>query len=194
MLLEGAMRGRDLYRLARLPLAFCTVVFKFLPRSLARMLWPVLDIFPGLAGIGLRYALAQRLAANVGASVFFGPRVTVVAWDQLHIGDHVSIHRDCYLDASGGIWIGSEVSIAHSCSLISFNHTWSDPNLPIRSNPLRYAPINIDDDVWIGCGVRILAGTTIGKRTVVGAGSVVSGIFEGQSLIGGVPARVIKEL
>lgn len=188
------MRGRELYRVARIPLALCTLMFKLFPRSVARLIWPCLDVVPGIFGIGLRYALARRLAIQMGTSVYFGPRVVISGWEQLHIGDNVSIHRDCYMDASGGIWIGSDVSIAHACSLISFNHTWADLSLPIRSNPLRYEPIHIQDDVWIGCGVRILAGAAVGRRSVVGAGSVVSGKFEGYSVIAGVPAKKLKEI
>lgn len=188
------MRGRDLYNLTKRPLFLLTLMFRVLPRSLAAGLWPLFHIAPGILGVGLRYALAKRLAANVGTSVYFGPNITIIGWDRLHIGNNVSIHRNCYIDASGGIWIGADVSIAHASSLVSFNHTWNDETLPIRSNPLLHEPIRILDDVWIGCGVRILAGTTIGSRSVAAAGCVVSGNFEGNSIIAGVPARKIKDI
>lgn len=57
-----------------------------------------------------------------------------------------------------------------------------------------FASVVIEDDVWIGCGVRILSGVKISERSVVAAGAVVNKQFERRSLIGGVPAKLIKKL
>ncbi len=100
----------------------------------------------------------------------------------------------CYLEAAGGIKIGNDVSIAHSSSLVSVNHSWNNPEIPIKYNKEIFLPIQIDDDVWIGAGVRILAGVRLKKRTVVAAGAVVNKSFDENLLIGGVPAQLIKEL
>lgn len=109
-------------------------------------------------------------------------------------GENLSIHDFTYIDAAGGIVIGENVSIAHNCSLVSFEHTWQDTSVPIKYNPTAYKSIWIGDDVWIGCGVRILGGTTIGNRVVVAAGSVVKGDLESGYIYGGVPAKKLKKI
>ncbi|AZB23010.1 acyltransferase [Kaistella haifensis] len=112
----------------------------------------------------------------------------------MELGNNVSIHPMCYIDAAGGIKIGSNVSIAHSTTLISTNHTWDNVDLPIKYNPETFAEIIIEDDVWIGCGVRILAGVKIRRRSVVAAGAVVNKSFDNNALIGGVPAKFLKAI
>lgn len=94
-------------------------------------------------------------------------------------GFNLSIHEFSYLDAAGGIEIGDNVSIAHNCSLVSFEHTWTDLETLIKYNPTKLYPIKIGNDVWLGCGVRVLAGTVIEDRVIV-AGAVVKGTLESQ--------------
>ena len=98
----------------------------------------------------------------------------------------------CYLDGCGGISIGDNVSIAHNTSLISFNHTHKQKNIPIKYNPIECGHIYIERDVWIGCGTRILSGVSIGTRAIVAAGSVVNKNVEEFSIYGGVPSKLIK--
>lgn len=59
---------------------------------------------------------------------------------------------------------------------------------------MKLAPVEIENDVWIGCGVRIMAGVTIHKRSIVAAGAVVTKDIDSGSLVGGVPAKMIKEI
>lgn len=188
------MRGRDKFKLVRPLIWLVYAGFRLMPRGFASRLWTALDVFTGSVGAGLRYALAKRLAKSVGESVLFGPQVYVNGWDKLDIGNNVSIHRQCYIDASGGLVIGNDVSIAHQSSLLTFEHTWDDATKPIRENLLLWSSVIIEDDVWIGCGSRILAGASIGTRTIVAAGAVVTKSFSPGVLIGGVPAKVIKEI
>ncbi len=112
-------------------------------------------------------------------------------WPGLRFGRNVTLHLNGYVDASGGVTIGNEVSIAHGCSILSFEHTWADASEPIKYNPLSLHPVEIQDDVWVGCGVRILAGSTILSRSVVAAGAVVTRGIYGPGVFGGVPARRI---
>lgn len=172
---------------------FSRVLF-ILPRSFVSSLWSVLDFFPGLLGVGLRYAFALRLAKKIGKNVYFGPYVVILKWHNIIIGNNVSIHAQSYIDASGEVEIGSDVSIAHQSSLVSFNHTWDNLDAPIRSNPTVYGKIKISDDVWIGCGVRILSGVVISSRSVVAAGAVVVKNVPGNVLVAGVPAKFVRRI
>lgn len=186
------MRGRSLFRTMRPLIVACGFALQIVPRPVCVFLWPLIQSVPWLVGIGLRYVWLKRLAARVGENVFIGRDVEIYGWNSLSIADHVSIHRGSYLDASGGIQIGNNVSIAHSCSILSAEHTWDDDSIPIRDSPLRYAAVQIDDDVWIGCGVRILKGVTLGRRVVVAAGAVVTRSVSGGRVVAGIPARPIR--
>ena len=61
----------------------------------------------------------------------------------------------------------------HISTLITTNHTWNDTTIPIKYNEVSKGKIVIKDDVWIGCGVRVLSNVTIKQRSVVAAGSIV---------------------
>jgi acetyltransferase-like isoleucine patch superfamily enzyme len=76
--------------------------------------------------------------------------------------------------------------------MIAANHVFSDPDRPIHSQGLDHAPITIEDDVWIGGRVNVVAGVTVGRGSVIGAGAVVTKDVPPYSVAVGVPARVIK--
>ena len=168
-------------------------LFRFLPRALVRWLWCCSDLFEGKLALALRYLCLRRLSAACGDNVFVGRSVTLRYGENLRIGSNVSLHTGCYLDAFGGIDIGNDVSIAHQSSILSLSHGFSDQSLPIRSNPISTSRVVVEDDVWIGCGVRILSGVTIGSRTIVGAGAVVNRSIGGGVFVG-VPARLTREI
>jgi acetyltransferase-like isoleucine patch superfamily enzyme len=142
----------------------------------------------------LRYLIASALAERCGQNVFFGPDVEILGWEKLRLGSNISIQRWCYLDATGGIDIGNEVSIAHGVSMLSLDHSWTDSTRPIRDQPNVLEPVTIQDDVWIGAGVRILRGVVVRRRTIVAAGAVVTKGTTGNEIVGGIPARSLKAL
>ncbi|MDE6842866.1 MAG: acyltransferase, partial [Muribaculaceae bacterium] len=148
----------------------------------------------GYIGLGIRYICVKNLVKSCGENVAIFPNCVIKHMDKLTLGDNVSIHSFCYIDAVGGIKIGSNVSIAHSCSLISFSHGYEDLMLPIKYNPLLMTPICISDDVWIGCGVRIIGPCEINNRVIIAAGAVVKGNIYAGGIYGGVPAKLIKKI
>lgn len=188
------MRGRDHFARFRGTIKLTEFCFGCLPRSLRMFIWHSLDCFNGRVALGLRYCLLRTLAKRCGEVVYVGPQVDLHDPQNIEIGDRVSIHRGCSLFAEGGIIIGDDVSIAHQSSLISFDHKWDDPSLPIRDNPTQKACITIANDVWLGCGVRVLAGVNIGSRCIVAAGSVVNKPLESHSVYGGIPAKKLKSI
>ena len=95
----------------------------------------------------------------------------------------------CYIDGRNGIVIGRNTLIAPRVSIISMNHDLND-----YTRYREEKPIIIGDNCWIGAGAVITAGVELGDHTVVAAGAVVTRSFEGNVLIGGVPAKVIKTL
>ncbi|MEO1036543.1 MAG: acyltransferase [Pseudomonadota bacterium] len=183
------------YRFRR-TIHFLVRVFGFLPKPLLRFLYRLAEPFNGLFFVLVRYLVLANLCRRCGDNVFVGGDVEIKFFENLSIGNNVSIHRSCYVDALGGIEIGNDVSIAHQTSLVAFEHGWDDTSIPIRKNPLIAKPISIADDVWIGAGVRLLAGARIATRCVVAAGSVVTAKTEPKAgyVLAGIPATPKKAL
>jgi acetyltransferase-like isoleucine patch superfamily enzyme len=77
--------------------------------------------------------------------------------------------------------------------MYSNNHVFSDPDQTIMSQGLETKGIVIEDDCWLGTGVRVMDGVTIGKGCVIGAGAVVTKDIPPYSVAVGVPARVISQ-
>lgn len=94
-----------------------------------------------------------------------------------------------YIQAINGIIIGKNVRTGPGVKLISANHDLLDFEIHTKS-----APIEIGDNCWISANAVILPGVKLGNHVVVAAGAVVTKSFSDNCLIGGVPARVIKEL
>jgi acetyltransferase-like isoleucine patch superfamily enzyme len=108
--------------------------------------------------------------------------------EDLSIGSHCIIGRACVLDARGGIKIGRSVNIGSGASLQTGKHLVDSPDFAYE-----FLPIVVGDRAWIAEGARILAGVTIGEGAVVAAGSVVTKDVEPYTVVGGVPARHIRD-
>lgn len=107
-----------------------------------------------------------------------------------HVGEGVFINAGCRFQDQGGIYIGDRALIGHNCVIATLNHNM-DPEK--RANLLP-APVRIGADAWLGSNVTVLPGVTIGEGAVVAAGAVVTHDVAPRTVVGGVPARVIKEL
>ena len=93
----------------------------------------------------------------------------------------------------GPITIGNDVIFAQNIVASALNHAYSDVTKPIHSQPILTSPIIVEDECWIAANVVITAGVTIGKHSVVGAGSVVTKSVPPYSVVVGNPAKVIKQ-
>lgn len=186
------MRGRDRFARWRAVIDLVESFLGLVPTSVARLGLECCRDFPGLLGFGIRYALLRRLAKRCGAVVSLYPGAHIINVADLEIGDSVSIHQMCYLECAGGLRIGSNVSIAHATSIVTLEHDYLQTNVPIRDAAVILKPVTVEDNVWIGAGVRILAGVVIGEGSVVGAGAVVTRSVPKHSVVAGVPARVIR--
>jgi acetyltransferase-like isoleucine patch superfamily enzyme len=104
------------------------------------------------------------------------------------IGKNVFINSGCHFQDQGGITIGDNSLIGHNVVLATINHDLEPENN--RKN--HYAPIMLGKHVWIGSNATVLAGVTIGDWAVVAAGAVVTKDVPAYTVVGGVPAKVLK--
>ncbi len=108
----------------------------------------------------------------------------------ISIGKDVFINSGCHFQDQGGITIGDGSLIGHNVVLATINH---DLN-PAMNRKNHYAPIYIGAHVWIGSNATVLPGVTIGDWSVVAAGAVVTKDVPPYTVVGGVPARILKNI
>lgn len=109
----------------------------------------------------------------------------------LEFGSHCTVNS--YAAISGKVRCGDGVRIASHASIIGFNHGFEDPDVPIHAQKHTSLGITIDDDVWVGANAVILDGVHIGKGAVIAAGAVVTGNVAPNTIVGGVPAKPIRQ-
>lgn len=188
------MSGREKIQFYSIVINTFVKLNSLFPRTLNHWFYKHSRNLKGNFGKLVRFVLLKNLCATCGSNVSIHENVFMTGFQNLHIGENVSIHPMCYIDATGSIFIGDNVSIAHSSTILSSEHTWFDSDLPIKYNKLILKKTIISEDVWIGCGVRILAGTLINKHAIIAAGAVVKMEVPTNVIVGGIPAKIIKRI
>jgi acetyltransferase-like isoleucine patch superfamily enzyme len=108
----------------------------------------------------------------------------------IKIGKNVFINHACSFLDMGGITIEDDVQIGPRVNLITENH----PVDPSKRKHLDLKPIHLKRNVWIGAGATILPGVTVGENAIVAAGAVVNKDVGANTIVGGIPAKIIKQL
>ena len=137
--------------------------------------------------------------------VFFGNNVGIGAYSRvvvsttfdnpgkyIKIGNNVGIGEFAYLGGGGGLEIGDDCIIGQYFSCHPENHVTHNLNMPIRYQGVSRKGIKIGQNCWIGSKVTILDGVSIGEGCIIAAGAVVTKSFPDYSIIGGVPAKLLK--
>jgi acetyltransferase-like isoleucine patch superfamily enzyme len=110
----------------------------------------------------------------------------------LTIGNNVGIAQNCFIQVRGEVTIGNNVIFGPGVSIFSENHIFSNPDIPIVEQGEERKGVIIEDNVWIASGATILDGVRIGNNSIVAAGSVVNKDVPPYTIVGGVPAKIIK--
>lgn len=185
------------------------------------MLKPFLKKSSGFLFVGRRVKVRHGYKITAGKNLILEDNVSLNALseDGIIFGDNVSIARDsilfctgvvayrgkgiiighrtgmsarAYLAGQGGITIGADVIMGPNVQIFSENHLFADLTLTIKEQGVAKQAVSIGNNCWIGAGSTILAGVTIGDGCVVAAGSVVNRSFPANSVIGGIPAKLLK--
>lgn len=108
----------------------------------------------------------------------------------IRFGKNVFINTGVMMTDLGGITIEDDVLIAPRVNIITVNH----PEAPSKRRGIILKPVYIKKKAWIGAGATILAGVTVGENAIVAAGSIVSKDVPNNSIVAGVPAKVIRQI
>lgn len=129
---------------------------------------------------------------DIGDNVFIHDNVQIRSFGyRIEIGENTTINRNTCILAQ--CFIGKNVSIAANAVIVGSNHVFSDTTRTIKSQGIVSRGIIIEDDVWIAANCTILDGVHIGKGSVVAAGAVVNQDVPPCTIVGGVPARILKK-
>lgn len=144
--------------------------------------------------IGPPVFLMNTRHMHIGKRVRIFPGLRAECHDngRLFVHDNVSIGQGFHVIASGELHIGSGCLISGNVFITDTDHTFEYIDAPVFEQANKISPTRIGENCFLGIGVRIQAGTTLGKGCVVGANSVVRGDFPDHCVIVGAPARMVK--
>lgn len=141
----------------------------------------------------LRVFFWSLLLKRIGKNVTIRERVVIMRPQNVEIGHDVLLNSDCKIGGQNGIKIGNYVQLAYNVNLVSEDHAYHNPTTPIKKQGYKKTgPIIIEDDVWIGANAVIMPEIRVGRGSIIGANAVVTKSVLPYSIVGGVPARLIK--
>jgi acetyltransferase-like isoleucine patch superfamily enzyme len=155
--------------------------------------YPIYLKGPGYITIGNNFDCDQRLRLDA-IDEFLGEKFS----PEIIIGNNVSIQKDCHIGAINRIVIGNNVLLASKVFITDHSHgkaTKEDIFFhPSQRKLFCKGSVIIEDNVWLGEGVVVLSGVTIGENSIVGANAVVTKSIPKNSIVGGNPTRIIREV
>jgi acetyltransferase-like isoleucine patch superfamily enzyme len=154
-----------------------------------------LNLFPDFViGNRLRRMFYSIYFKKIGENVIISPYTHFEVPGEIEIGNNCAFNRGCWCSGGGGLIIHDDVIAGPNVIIHTANHSYSNSAIPIRLQDHVFKQVTIKKNVWIGAGAIILPGVTINENCVIGAGAVVTKDVPANSLVGGVPAKVIKTI
>ena len=136
-------------------------------------------------------ALFSRLTGTeVDESFWLLPPFHTDFGKNIRVGKNVFVNHSCEFMDRGGITIGDDVLIGPKVNLVTINH----PLDPATRRSTHCAPIVLEKGVWLSAAVTVMPGVTIGENSVVAANAVVTSDVPSNTVVGGIPARFIKQI
>ena len=138
----------------------------------------------------LREIMSRLIGKKVDDTFRLFPPFYTDFGKNITIGKDVFINSGCHFQDQGGIEIGDGALIGHNVVLATINHD----TIPGNGRKNHNAPIQLGKQVWIGSNATILPGVTVGDWAVIAAGAVVTSDVPPYTIVGGVPAKIIKRV
>ena len=139
-----------------------------------------------------REELLREIFAHVGEGCYIEPPLRANWGSHTHLGDHVYANFNLTLVDDTHVYIGDYVMIGPNVTISAAGHP-VDPDLRREAMQFNF-PVRIEENVWIGAGAILLPGVTVGKNSVIGAGSVVTRDIPENVVAVGAPCRVLREI
>ena len=148
---------------------------------------------------------------SAGQRTTIADAVDILSPQNLLVGDDVEFKYGCHIQVGSGITIGSNThfapfcvvygpleigencAFAAHCTLATVGHGFERIDIPMVQQPTTSRKIIIEDDVWFGANAVVTGGVRVGRGSIIGAGAVVTKDVEPWSVMGGVPARLIRK-
>jgi len=143
--------------------------------------WPLTTLYRRICALLMFDKCGKKV--DIGRKIAFSSKIS--------IGDNSGIGDSAFF--IGEVHLGNNVMMGANCAFIASDHNHSNINIPMNKQGGSESPIHIGNDVWIGHGVIILAGVNVGSGSIIAAGAVVTSDVPPYTVVGGVPAKIIKE-
>jgi acetyltransferase-like isoleucine patch superfamily enzyme len=142
---------------------------------------------------GVKLEIGRRATLRIGRWAWLGHGCKIrVHEGEVSIGAKTVIGQECTVSAYQHVSIGRECIIADHVMLIDFDHGVTEVERPIRLQGIYKRDVRVGHNVWMGYGACVLRGVSIGDNSIVGTSSVVTRDFSANSVLGGVPASLIR--
>lgn len=138
----------------------------------------------------VRQILSRLFGRQVDETLRVFPPFYTDFGKNITIGKNVFINACCHFQDQGGITLGDGCLIGHNVVFATLNHGFA----PANRASLYPAPIVLGKNVWVGSNSTLLQGIRIGDNAVIGAGSVVTKDVPANTIVGGVPARILRQI
>ncbi len=177
------------------------ILWTLIPKNQARPRWWVKNFLnPFMHSVGKNSLIRKNTRMDLlpFRKFFLGKNSTIEDFSVVNNGmGTVAIGNEVRIGLSnviiGPVHIGNQVILAQNVVLSGLNHGYQDIETPICKQPCTTAKITIEDECWIGANVVVTAGVTVGKHSIIAAGSVVTKDIPPYSIAAGNPARIIKK-
>src|SRR5262249_44927031 len=136
----------------------------------------------------------KRVFKKCGEDVVIHHNVLFNFGRNIELGDGVFLNRDVFLDDRAALTIGDHAMIAPGVDIQTHCHAYVDSQRPLPTGGGDPAPFHIGSNTLLGYKVAVMAGVSIGNRCIVAANSVVTKDVPDRTIVGGVPARIIKTI
>jgi len=142
---------------------------------------------------GVKFEIGRTASVSLGRWSWIGHDTKIRAHEgQISIGAKSVLGQECTISAYQHVSIGRECIIADRVMMIDFDHGMVEVERPIREQGIYKRDVNVGHNVWIGYGACLLRGVSAGSNSVIGTGAVVTGDVPENSIVAGVPARIIR--
>ncbi len=143
---------------------------------------------------GVKFEIGPHASVSIGRWAWVGHGCKIRAHEgQVSIGAKSVLGQECTISSFQHVSIGRECIVADRVMLIDFDHGVVEVERPIREQGIYKRDVNVGHNVWIGYGACLLRGVTVGDNSIIGTSSVVTCDVEANSVVAGVPARLIRE-